>query len=152
MFMNIREAVTADIPILSLIRNSVKENVLSNPLLVTEKDYVEYLTKRGKGWACEAGKSLIGFAIVDLKDHNIWALFVMPGYEGKGIGRLLHDHMLNWYFTKTKEAVWLGTAPNTRAAAFYRRAGWAEKGMTKNGEIKFEMRQQEWMNRNKINN
>src|SRR5690242_6691348 len=126
--MTIREALPGDIQRLSIIRNSVKENVLSNPGLVTENDYLEYLTQRGKGWVCEEDNNIAGFAIADLQDHNIWALFVKPDQEGKGVGRMLHDHMLDWYFNQTTETVWLGTAPNSRAANFYRRAGWTEIG------------------------
>lgn len=51
--------------------------------------------------------------------------------------------MLNWYFNQTKENVWLGTAPNTRAETFYKMLGWKEAGM--NGkEIKFEMTIHNW--------
>ena len=57
----------------------------------------------------------------------------------KGIGKKLHDMMLEWYFSKTKEKVWLGTAPNTRAEMFYRMCGWKEVGKHGKGEIKFEM-------------
>src|SRR5947207_1888531 len=60
-------------------------------------------------------------------------------HEHKGIGKRLHDLMLDWYFSQTKETVWLGTAPNTRAEIFYRKSGWKETGRRANGEIKFEM-------------
>ena len=144
MTMFIREALLSDIPRLSLIRNSVKENVLSKPDLVTHKDYEAYLCRRGKGWVCELNDSIAGFAIADLQDHNIWALFVMPAFERKGVGRMQHDCMLHWYFKQTKQTVWLGTAPDTRAAAFYRKAGWTETGLRKNGELKFEMTIEDW--------
>ena len=64
---------------------AVKENVLSNPALVTDKDCEEYLNVRGKGWVCETDNQIIGFAIADLKENNIWALFIRPEYEGLGI-------------------------------------------------------------------
>ncbi len=137
--MLIREAQVADIPRLSEVRLAVRENVLSNPALVTYEDYVEYLTRRGKGWVAEEAGRIAGFAIVDLQGRNIWALFVHPAFEGRGIGRALHDLMLDWYFSQTNETVWLGTAPGTRAEAFYRKAGWREVGVRENGEIKFEM-------------
>jgi len=79
-----------------------------------------------------------------MKDHNIWALFVHPDYEKMGIGRKLHDMMLDWYFTQTKQTVWLGTAPSTRAENFYRTAGWAAVGMH-GKEIKFEMSSNDWI-------
>jgi GNAT superfamily N-acetyltransferase len=138
--MIIREAHTEDISQIQVVRNSVKENMLSNPALVTDADCDEYINRRGKGWVAEAedGK-IVGFAIVDLVDHNVWALFVQPGYDKMGIGRKLHDEMINWYFSQTSETIWLGTAPNTRAESFYRKAGWRETGTHGKGEIKFEM-------------
>ena len=139
-----REAVISDIPQLQLIRNAVKENVLSNPALVQDKDYVEYLTERGKGWVCEKDGIIIGFAIADLKDDNIWALFVHPDQEQIGIGKALHEIMLNWYFKQQKERVWLSTGANTRAEKFYRLQGWREAGIYGKGEIKFEMSKEEW--------
>ncbi len=144
--MIFREAQTSDIKQIQIVRHSVKENVLSNPTLVTDKDCEEYLTLRGKGWVCETDEQIVGFAIADLKDHNIWALFIRPEYEGVGIGKKLHEMMLDWYFSKTQENVWLGTAPKTRAEKFYSKAGWKEVGKHGKGEIKFEMTFEDWKN------
>lgn len=145
--MIIRPAEIADIKQIQIVRNSVTENSLSNPNLVTDKDYEEFLTVRGKGWVCEIDNEIVGFSIVDLKDHNIWALFLKPEFEKKGVGKTLHDIMLNWYFEQTKTKVWLGTSPNTRAEVFYRNAGWKEIGKHGKYEIKFEMTFENWSNR-----
>ncbi|MCD0478368.1 GNAT family N-acetyltransferase [Chryseobacterium sp. LC2016-29] len=144
--MIIREARVEDIPQIQVVRNSVKENTLSNPDFVTDKDCEEFITVRGKGWVCEINGKITGFSIVDLNDNNIWALFVDPDFEKKGIGKKLHDIMLDWYFTQTKESVWLGTSPNTRAEIFYRKSGWNEIGMHGKNEIKFEMTFDNWTN------
>ncbi|WP_267406232.1 MULTISPECIES: GNAT family N-acetyltransferase [unclassified Chryseobacterium] len=144
--MNIREVKLSDIPQIQIVRNAVKENTLSNPNLVTDKDCEEFLFERGKGWVCEIDHKVIGFSIVDLQENNIWALFLHPDFENQGIGRLLHDIMLDWYFEQTKENVWLGTSPDTRAEIFYRKSGWKEIG--KHGkEIKFEMTYNQWTNK-----
>src|SRR5688500_715302 len=111
----VREARLSDIPQLQVIRDAVKENSLSNPALVTEDDYKDFLQRRGKGWVYEIDGKILGFAIVDLQGNNVWALFIHPGEEGKGIGRSLHDKMMDWYFTQTSTPIWLGTAPHTRA-------------------------------------
>jgi N-acetylglutamate synthase-like GNAT family acetyltransferase len=142
-----READISDIPGLQLIRNAVKENVLSNPALVQDKDYMEYLTERGKGWVCEKDGIIIGFAIADLKENNIWALFVHPDHEQMGIGKRLQVIMLNWYFEQQKERVWLSTGADTRAEKFYQLQGWIETGIYGKGEIKFEMNKEEWVRR-----
>lgn len=139
----IREAKPEDIPQIQMVRNSVKENMLSDPGLVTDADCEEFLFERGKGWVCEIESRIVGFSIADLKEHNIWALFIHPDFENRGIGRKLHNIMLDWYFTQTSEDVWLGTAPETRAATFYKKSGWEETG-THGKEIKFEMTYNNW--------
>src|SRR5215207_9977886 len=108
--MTFREATTEDIPQIQRVRNSVKENVLSDPALVTDADCIDYITRRGKGWVCETDGKIVGFAIADLVEHNIWALFLLPEFESKGIGRTLHRMMLDWYFSETDKTVWLSTA------------------------------------------
>ena len=148
--MIIREAKVEDIPQIQVVRNSVKENTLSNPDLVTDQYCKEFITERGKGWVCEIDGKITGFSIVDLKDNNIWALFVDPDFEKQGIGKKLHHIMLDWYFTQTKENVWLGTSPNTRAELFYRKSGWKEVGMHGKNEIKFEMTSEDWINNKTI--
>ncbi len=146
--MIIREARINDIKQIQVVRNSVKENRLSNPGLVTDKDCEEFITQRGKGWVCEMNEQIVGFAIVDLKEHNIWALFLNPEFEKRGIGQLLHNTMPNWYFEQTRETVWLGTEFNTRAEQFYRKAGWKPVGTHGKNEIKFEMTYSDWTKSN----
>ena len=142
--MIFREAKTTDISQIQTVRNSVKENMLSDPALVPDKDVEDYITRKGKGWVCAINNTIVGFAIVSVADHNVWALFIQPGFEKKGIGRRLHDEMMDWYFCQTDETIWLGTAPGTKAEAFYRKAGWREVGIHGKGEIKFEMTAEEW--------
>ena len=150
--MTIREAAIADIKQIQFVRNAVKENTLSDPALVTDDDCAEFITERGKGWVCEIDGRVVGFAIADLKERNIWALFILPEFEGRGIGRRLHDNMLDWFFSQTRSNLWLGTAPNTRAVAFYRKSGWTEVGTHGKGEVKFEMTFERWseMKRNNV--
>ena len=103
--MIFREATIEDIPQIQIVRNSVTENTLSDPALVPDKDCEEFMFVRGKGWVCEIDKQITGFAIADLKENNIWALFLLPAFEKQGIGRRLHDMMVDWYFTQTKDRI-----------------------------------------------
>lgn len=139
-----REAKIIDIKGIQIVRNSVKENMLSNPRLVTDEDCEVFITVRGKGWVCEIDDHIVGFAIADLKENNIWALFIQPEFEKIGIGQKLHKIMMDWYFSQTKIKAWLGTAFNTRAEQFYRKAGWVENGTHGSKEIKFEMTFDNW--------
>lgn len=142
--MIFREATTHDIAAMHTVRMAVKENVLSNPALVTEAHYLRYLTTAGKGWVCEVEGTVAGFAIVDAEQGSVWALFVHPAYEGKGIGRTLQRLLLDWYFARHTQTLWLTTAPGTRAEAFYRRTGWTPAGRLANGELRFELSSIRW--------
>ena len=113
--------------------------MLSDPALVTDQDCEEFMTLRGKGWVCERAGEILGFAIVDLKENNVWALFLRPENEGQGIGKRLHNMMLDWYFEQTQDTIWLGTGFNTKAVEFYRLQGWREVGTHGSKEVKFEM-------------
>lgn len=148
--MVFREATRNDIPQIQIVRNSVKENMLSDPNLVKNEDCVEFIEERGKGWVCEIDGKIVGFSIVDMKENNIWALFVHPEFDKQGIGRKLHDMMLDWYFSQTEKPVWLGTDPGTRAEIFYEKSGWKRIGMHGN-EVKFEMTKENWKKNSKIN-
>jgi hypothetical protein len=44
--------------------------------LVPDSDVEEYINHRGRGWVCEIDGQVVGFAIADLVDNNIWALFI----------------------------------------------------------------------------
>ena len=145
--MTFREATTDDITQIQRVRNAVKENVLSDPALVTDADCIDFITRRGRGWVCEEDGRIVGFSIADLLANNIWALFVDPEYEGRGIGKKLHELMMNWYFSQTDKTVWLSTAPASRAEGFYRSQGWTETGTYGKGEIKFEMPVEKWRQR-----
>ncbi|WP_224489972.1 GNAT family N-acetyltransferase [Robertkochia flava] len=145
--MTFREAALTDIPQMHVLRNQVRENILTDPARVTETDYRSYLGKLGKGWVCEEAQRIVGFAIADLKANNVWALFVHPEFEGKGIGKKLQDIMLSWYFSRTTDPIWLSTGANTRAEEFYTRTGWEKLGNTREGEVKFEMSFENWKNR-----
>jgi GNAT superfamily N-acetyltransferase len=135
----IREAGNEDIAEMHRIRMAVKENILNNPNLVKQEDYVKYISAPNKGWVCMADDKLAGFAIVNREENNVWALFVDPVFERIGIGRLLHNQMIDWYFKKTDQPLWLSTEPGTRAENFYRKAGWIYTGEYGTREIKFQL-------------
>ena len=142
-----RTAEFSDVKQMQRVRHLVKENTLSNPNLVPDTDVIFYISEKGKGWVCEIEDKVVGFSIVDLRDKSVWALFVAPEFEQKGIGKELHRLMIDWYFDQTTENIELGTAPNTRAERFYLFQGWTQVGSYPNGEVKFELSYQRWINR-----
>lgn len=119
-----RRAQPGDIRAMSAIRLSVAENVLSDPGKVTLQMYRDYLHRLGRGWVCCAGREVIGFAYASREDGSIWALFVKPGYESRGICRRLMAHAAGWLFAVGHSSITLSTGRSTRADRFYGELGW----------------------------
>jgi GNAT superfamily N-acetyltransferase len=145
--MKIRIATEADIPEMGRVRMSVRENRLASLSSVAPGDTERMLAGDGCGWVAEIDGRVVGFAIADLSGANVYALFIEPQYERRGLGRLLHDTMMDWFFSREAGSVWLSTDPGTRAEAFYRKAGWTVAGTEDNGEIRFEMSRDRWLAR-----
>ena len=67
-----------------------------------------------KGWVAERAGKVVGFSMADRADASIFALFVLPGYEGRGLGSRLLDLAVDWLRANGAEKVWLTTGPRTR--------------------------------------
>ena len=145
--MRIRVATEADIPEMGRVRMSVRENRLASLSSLQAGETERMLGGDGCGWVGEVDGRIVGFAIADLSGANVYALFVEPDFERRGIGRMLHDNMMDWFFSNRVTSVWLSTDPETRAETFYRKAGWIAIGEEANGEIRFEMSRDRWLTR-----
>jgi GNAT superfamily N-acetyltransferase len=137
--LDIRIATSADIPAMHRVRMSVMENVLFDPSKVQSSDYERMIRVDGRGWACHVDGAIRGFSFADQNSRNIWALFVEPGFECRGIGRRLLNCAVMWLFDQGAESIWLTTQPGTRAEKFYRAAGWEFLRIEPSGEFHFSL-------------
>ncbi|WP_417346813.1 GNAT family N-acetyltransferase [Ferrimonas sp.] len=138
--IQLRSANREDIPAIQLVRNAVRENRLAVPGSIKDADVASYLKERGRGWVCEVGDRIVGFAIADAIDASIWALFLLPEWEGQGLGRRLLQAACDWLFAQGVKEIRLSTDSHTRAHGFYRHLGWREIGAKSNGEIRLAFR------------
>jgi len=120
------------------LRCSVQENRLSAASRVTEASYLPYI-EAGGAWVAEADGRIAGFAVLDPSSSSVWALFVDPKAEGLGIGRALHQRILAQARDLGCRELRLDTEPGTRAARFYRDAGWTVAGSGADGELRLEI-------------
>ncbi|MGH8675472.1 MAG: GNAT family N-acetyltransferase [Burkholderiales bacterium] len=135
----LRQARREDVSAMHRVRLAVRENRLRSTV-ITEDHYIPAIEQTGRGWVIEADGVVVGFAIGNADTGNIWALFVDPEHERRGYGRLLHDAMVEWLFSRGLRHLWLGTDPDTRAEQFYRASGWRYTGRAANGEVLYELR------------
>ncbi len=109
---------------MSRIRLAVTENVLRDPTRITAAMYEEFLERSGRGWVAESDGAVVGFSYADNVNASIWALFVQPGHEGRGLGKALLDLATDSLFQQGHERIRLTTGADTRADRFYAARGW----------------------------
>lgn len=134
MTINVRFAAIDDIGAMHKVRMSVRENRLRDPSRVTESHYTRYVSEPGSSWIAEERGRIVGFGIADRPSRSIWALFVDPEFEGRGIGRSLLEHVTDWLMLQSTAPINLSTEPGTRAERLYLAAGWRKAGVLESGE------------------
>lgn len=139
----VRPAIPGDAPALMAVRRAVRENAISDARLaalgIDSLSVATRLASSHVGFCADVDGVVVGFCMADRADGSIWALFVHPDHERKGIGRALLDHALEALWALGHPRASLSTDPDTRAEAFYRRAGWKAVGTNERGEICFEL-------------
>lgn len=126
----------SDIARLAEIRAAVRENRLTDPGAVTRADYDRFIAE-GLMWVAEDRGRIAGFSASDPNDGSIWALFVDPEHEGRGIGHELFERALRDLSDRGHRTAKLTTDPGTRAERFYRARGWIDAGLNSDGELRF---------------
>jgi GNAT superfamily N-acetyltransferase len=138
-----REATGGDMPGISHVRTSVVENALTLEQLaargITDESVAASFLNTSKGWVAVERDIVVGFSIADRASHSIFALFVLPTHERRGIGARLFDLAVNWLWDHGAERLWLTTDPQSKAARFYERRGWLATGRSERGDTKYEL-------------
>ena len=137
----IRLAEQADIPAIFAIRTSVRENHLSCEQLtemgITPDAISQAMEAAPCIWVAEVEGVAAGFAMADAEDGCVFAAFVLPEFEGLGLGRSLMARAEDFLF-QHHPSIWLETAENSRASGFYRNLGWQAVANLPEGDIRFE--------------
>ena len=124
--MTVRPATAADIPRLIEIRAAVRENRLVNRS-IGPSDYRPYIDA-ARCWVWEEDGQTHGFCAIEPDGASLWALFVRPGAEGRGIGRALLEKACTAARAVGAATLSLTTEPNSRAERLYARFGFEAAG------------------------
>ncbi|WP_439377634.1 GNAT family N-acetyltransferase [Amycolatopsis lexingtonensis] len=87
--------------------------------------WAERIAGGGRVLVLEEAGAVAGFAA--FAPDQLYALYLLPRYWGRGLGRALHDRVLG---ELSGDAVLWVLATNERAKAFYVRQGWRADGET----------------------
>ena len=127
-----------DLGVLYEIRYSVTENRLVN--MVVPREEVVRRCAEGGAWICLDNGKAAAFSIASMNpEPTLWALFVRPSHEGRGIGQQLMAYSVEWFKAQGAACVCLSTDPGTRADRFYQAQGWTRGGLNAAGEVVFTL-------------
>ncbi len=139
--IHIRPATEADVDAVFHIRTSVKENHLSLEQMaamgITPDVIREAITAEPCAWLAEADGKPVGFVMVDAEEGCVFAAFVLPEWEGRGIGQRLMAKAEASLF-RQHETIWLETDGRSRASGFYAHLDWKPAVSYPNGDVRFE--------------
>lgn len=141
MEKTIRTAREGDIDSIFNIRTSVRENHLSLDQLaqigVTPDAIRDAISQAPCLWVAEVDGVVTGFSMADREDACVFAAFVLPEFEGHGLGRSLMEKAEAYLF-EHHQTIWLETAEASRASGFYRKLGWQPVEHLAQGDVRFE--------------
>lgn len=141
------QATPEDVAAIFDVRCSVKENHLSRAELaelditpetvsgmITGGDYIVPVAL--------VGGEIVAFAMAQISEGYVFALFVRPEYEGNGLGSALMREVESGFKEHGVTEAWLctGSEEGIRAPGFYRRLGWIESGIMEDGQLRFYTR------------
>ena len=142
--MHVRTATTNDVEALFDIRTSVQENHESRKELaaqgVTPASVADMLSGAdSRAWIADVDGVPAAFSMAIVSRRTIFALFVMPGREGNGLGRALLAAAEAWLLEQGVREISLTTGgkPWLRAHGFYSRCGWTKVDTLSNGDARY---------------
>jgi GNAT superfamily N-acetyltransferase len=130
----IRRARREDVPRIAEIRFAVRENRLVDASTVPA-ELVHWFIDNPGIWLWDEAGEIKGFAAADTRDGSVWALFVDPKHESRGVGHALFEQACAVLRDAGHRSAWLRTGEGTRAERFYRKRGWIVTGRHATGDV-----------------
>lgn len=127
-----REITAADIPAIFDVRVATWHNVNGQQemtrLGITPASVETMMNSTHRGWLCESGDQVVGFAMGNIESGEMWVIAVLKEFEGHGIGKELLRLVEQWLFSGGWSEIWLTTDvdESLRAVGFYRHLGWVD--------------------------
>lgn len=139
----IRVATQDDIDTLFAIRTSVVQNHLSREQMthlgITPQVLADSIREAPCAWVAEVDGQPAAFSMVDLGEGEVFAMFVLPAYENRGLGRQLMAVAEAALFERHDKLFLITDGRNEiRANGFYQRLGWCVVASVDGDDVRYE--------------
>ena len=129
----LREITSADMSAIFAVRVATWHNPNGREEMekmgITHQSVCEMIASSHKGWLAESENGeVIGFAMGNKTNGEIWVIAVLEKFEGQGVGRDLIAMVERWLKAEGWKEIWLttDTDESLRAVGFYRHLGWED--------------------------
>ena len=135
-----RKIVAEDMPAIFDVRVATWHNERGRDELtelgITHHSVCEMLQESHRGWLCEVESRVVGFAMGNKQNGEMWVIAVLQEFEGCGIGKRLLSLVEEWLFSQGWKEIWLTTDRDEtmRAVGFYRHLGWSDWKIEPDGD------------------
>lgn len=133
--ISFRKAVPADAATCIEIRALTRENAFSEEQLralgITVDTWSEGIRDgSAPGYVCCVDDRMIGYCFGDRDSGEVVVLALLPGFEGKGIGKQLLQLVVDDFRATGFKRLFLGCSTDAaaRSYGFYRHLGWVSTG------------------------
>jgi len=135
MNVSYRKAEPQDALECIIIRGKTRENAISAEQLeergITPESLQGGIAEGAlPGFVCTVDGKIVGYSFGDRDSGEVIVLALLPEYEGKGIGKVLLNMLVEEFAAQGYTKLFLGctTDPNARSYGFYRHLGWRSTG------------------------
>jgi L-amino acid N-acyltransferase YncA len=73
------------------------------------------LADDARAWIADVDGRPVAFSMAKSAERTVFAIFVRPGYEGRGLGRALMNRAEAWLFASGADEIWLTTGSDLAA-------------------------------------
>jgi GNAT superfamily N-acetyltransferase len=95
---------------------------------------------QARAWCAMEEHAIVGSSMARRLERDVFALFVLPGFEGRGIGASLLKRAVAWLRQECDQLIRLSIERHTRAHSLYLAWGWREVGEQADGDPILEIR------------
>jgi ribosomal protein S18 acetylase RimI-like enzyme len=111
------------------IEERFRERLTEEAIEKRKQKFLENASQKEFFLVAKDGDTMVGVCGIWIKEeyNQLWAIYVLPEYQGKGIGRMFWNEVVRLFDPEKKIIVQVATY-NEKAIGFYKKLGFVDNG------------------------